>query len=178
MTLTRNQGCQPGARISACGPFSPSVAMMCSPGSEVVPYILLSTCISSDSTWTYEVAARQVSAITTKTMRRERESVRKSGRARLTKRPRRAGATAARKKYRTATTTQNIKASRRPLDRAASAQNEFGSAEPGNLHQDPVAGERVLDRNHAAGHHDHAAPQRRPRGGELPSEPGERVQRM
>src|SRR5439155_19197580 len=101
--------------------------------------------------------------------------VRKSGRARLMKRLRSAGATAARMKYKIATTTQNIEASRRPLNRAASAQNEFGSAEPGNLHQHPVAGERVLDRNHAAGHHDHAALERRPHRGELAREPGERV---
>src|SRR5262245_20504309 len=108
-------------------------------------------------------------------MRRDTDSVRKSGRARLTKRLSRAGATAARMKYKIATTTQNIEASRRPLNEAASAQDEFGSAEPGNLHQDPVAGDRVLDRNHAAGHHDHAAPQWRPCGGELSSEPSERV---
>src|ERR1700732_1583070 len=104
-------------------------------------------------------------------MRRDRDSVRKSGRDRLTKRLSRAGATAARMKYRIATTTQNITASRRPANSAASAQDEFGGAEPGNLHQNPIARARVLDRHHAAGHHDRAAPERRPGGGELFREP-------
>src|SRR5215472_6539337 len=108
MTLTRNQGCQPGVRISACGPFYPLVATMCSPDSDAVPQISLRTAISSDSTWTYEVAARQISAINTKTIRSDSESVRKSGRARLTNRPRMLGATAASTTYKTATTTQNI----------------------------------------------------------------------
>src|ERR1700719_4551544 len=114
MKLTRNHGCQPGVRISACGPFSPLVAIMCSPASELVPYILLSTAISSESTWTYEVAAKQINAITTNTALSDSESVRKFGRARLTNRPRMLGATAARTKYKGATITQNIGPSREP----------------------------------------------------------------
>src|SRR5215472_11961647 len=67
------------------------------------------------------------------------------------------GATAARTKYKSATTTQNIGTSRRPPDPGASPQGKLGGAELGNLDQYPVARGRILDRNHAAGHHDHAA---------------------
>ena len=41
-----------------------------------------------------------------------------------------------------------------------------------------VARRRELDRHHAAGHHDHAAPERRPAAASLFREPGERVQRV
>src|SRR5712671_145069 len=65
-------------------------------------------------TWTYEVAAKQINAITTNTALSDSESVRKFGRARLTNRPRMLGATAARTKYKGATITQNIGTSREP----------------------------------------------------------------
>src|SRR6185295_9051939 len=86
------------------------------------------------------------------------------------------GATAARTKYKSATTTQNIATSQPASTRAASRNGELGGAEPENVDQHPVPGDGVMDRDHAAGHHNHAAPQRRPRGGELLRQPGERVQ--
>src|SRR5215831_18002304 len=115
--------------------------------------------------------------MTTNTILRESESVRKSGRARLTKRPRMLGATAASTKYRSATTTQNIGSSQTAATPAASGDREFGGAEPGNLDQYPVACRWILNRDHAAGHHDHPAPQWRPRCRELIRKPNERIQR-
>src|SRR5882757_10753836 len=84
------------------------------------------------------------------------------------------GATAARTKYKSATTTQNIETSRT----GSGAHDELGSAEPGDLDQYPVAGDRVLNRDHAAGHYDHSVPQWHPRCSERLREPGQRVQRF
>src|ERR1700736_2333123 len=112
--------------------------------------------------------------MTTNTMRSDSDSVPKSGRARLTNRPRMLGATAASTKYKSATTTQNIKTSPTGCFPAASAQHELRAAEAGNLDHHPVARCRILDRDHAAGHDDHPAAQ----WCSSCREPGERVQRM
>src|SRR6202008_3314463 len=103
---------------------------------------------------------RQISAIATNTILRESESVRKSGRARLTNRPRMLGATAASTKYKSATTTQNIQPSPTGSP-AASTHDDLCAAEAGNLDRNVVARRRILDRHHAAVHDDHSAPQRR-----------------
>src|SRR5271156_187473 len=111
-------------------------------------------------------------------MRSDTDSVRKSGRARLTKSPRMLGATAASTKYKSATTTQNIKTSPTGCYPVASAQGQLRAAEAGNLDCHPVACRRVLDRDHAAGHDDHPAPQWGSCCRELVRQPGERVQRV
>src|SRR5438067_7852189 len=111
-------------------------------------------------------------------MRSDSDSVRKSGRARLTKRPRILGATAASTKYKSTTTTQNIETSPAGCFPAASAQHELRRAKAGNFDHYPVARHRVLDRDHAPGHDDHTAPQWVSSYRKLVREPGERIQRM
>src|SRR5437868_10720722 len=93
-------------------------------------------------------------------MRSDSDSVPKSGRARLTNKPRMLGATAASTKYKSATTTQNIETSPTACYPVASAQGHLRGAEAGDLNHHPVAGHRILDRDHAPGHDDHPAPQR------------------
>src|SRR6202045_1020861 len=92
-------------------------------------------------------------------MRSDSDSVPKSGRARLTNRPGLLGATAASTKYKSATTTQNIKPSPTGCFPAASAQHELRAAEAENLDHHPVARCRILDRDPPAGHDDHPAAQ-------------------
>src|ERR1700760_2172287 len=111
-------------------------------------------------------------------MRSETDRVLKSGRARLTNNPRMLGATAASTKYKSATTTQNIETSPAGCYSAASAQGQLRGAEAGNLDHHPVSRHRILDRDHAAGHDDHSAPQWGACRRKLVGEPGERIQRM
>src|SRR5271169_787406 len=111
-------------------------------------------------------------------MRSENDSVPKSGRARLTKRPRMLGATAASTKYKSATTTQNIETSPAGCHPVALAEDEFRGAEAGNFDKHPISSGRVLDRHHAAGHDDHPTPQWGFYRRKLFRQPSERVQRV
>ncbi len=52
------QGCQPGGRIRACGPFSPSVAMILPGGRETNPTFLVTTPILSSLTKRNEASTK------------------------------------------------------------------------------------------------------------------------
>ena len=70
--------------------------------------------------------------------RSDRESERKSGRARLTKRPRMLGATAARTKEKKCHVHPKHQNLQTVLNPAASGQDEIGRAEIGNLEALPL----------------------------------------